>query len=182
MNNSLCTCSNLLDPSCEPFEVLPAGRLGPALTATLWMLFAPHRAFSQWRSAQDAVDSMHEARASTNSTEQAAVGTDGSSGDACSSVSASVHPESEATEEACAWLPPDAVRTLLRAVEARAACYPAGPAAACLAALEDDSANSRPRRAALTLVAEEQRMLDDCLRSLRTNYKASPSKKRSRPG
>jgi len=176
----LCACSNLLDPACEPFEVLPAGRLGPALTAMLWMLFAPHRAFSQWPSAQDAVDSMHEARASS-STAQAALGTVGSSGDARSSVSASVHPDSEAVEEACAWLPPDAVRALLRAVEARASCYPAGAAAPRLAALQKDNANNRPRRAALTLVAEEQQILDDCVDCLPTNYKASPSKKRSRP-
>ena len=176
----LYTRSNLLDPSCEPFEVLPAGRLGPALTATLWMLSAPHRAFSQWRSAQDAVDSMHEARAGGN-TAKAALGVDVSHGDARPSVLASVHPDSEAVEEACSWLSPDAVRALLHAVEARAACYPAGAAAPRLAAFGEGGASSRTRLAALTLVAEEQQVLNDCLSCLRTNYKASPSKKRSRP-
>ena len=163
--------------------MLPAARLGPALTATLWMLFAPHRAFSRWRSAQDAVDSMHEARANSSSSSTAQPATDGDKprGDARSDVSASVHPDSEAVAEACRWLPPDAVRTLLRAVEARAACYPAGPAASRLAALQGDTVKSRPQCAALTLVAEEQQILDDCLVCLRTIYIASPSKKRSRP-
>ena len=143
----------------------------------LWMLFAPRRTFSQWQSAEDAINSMHETRASSGTAPAA----DASNGqDARPSVSASVHPDSEAVEEACLWLPPDAVKALLHAVEARAACYRAA-AAPRLAAVRQDNAGGRTLNAALTLVAEEQQMLEDCLESLRTSYIASPRKKRSRP-
>ena len=157
--------------------MLPGAWLGPALIAALWMLFAPHRSFSQWGSAEDAVDSMHDAQACAgDSTPQAAV----VPGSCSANVLASMHSGSEPVIPAWAWLPKAALLALLRAVDCRAACYPVGPAAPRLTALLADGVCDRTLCAALTLIAEEQDILEVCLKSIR-NYTASPRRKRSRP-
>ena len=168
--------SNLLEDSCEPFELLPGARLGPALIAVLWMLFAPRRIFSRWRSAEDAVNSMQDAQAQAiDRTPQAAQTLAGTHcGDLQQDVLAAVHPGSEAVQ-ACTWLPRTAPTALLQAVECRAACYSAGPAAPRLRAPVGD----RTLCAALTLIADEQEILEGCLKSIR-NYIPSP-RKRHRP-
>ena len=49
------SCSDLLDPGEEPFEVYPSARLSSCLAVALYILFCPHERFAQWESLEGAL-------------------------------------------------------------------------------------------------------------------------------
>ena len=171
--------------------MLPSARLGSGLAVALYILFASAAHFGEWQTVDDAVESMQHVKAQSD----AAPSEGGPNLNPAAGTETSMpHVEGVAVADACKWLPAPALDALSEAVQARAACYPEPCASDRLAAQEARVARSaagggaeegrqtqRAVRAALTLVAEEERLLADCLRVLHEERPARepPQKKRN---
>ena len=175
-------CSDLLDDKDEPFEVIPDARLGPALMAALYILFAPDTLFSAWRTVDDAANSMHQQAQQVAGAEADKV---------APSTDDKIDLDTFSVTDACKWLPEAALEALRQALDARAQRYPTASESDHLAVPKTQSkkltssAVSGPhgqqvRRAALTLAAAEQQLLKDCLQRLSETQGDARQQKRRR--
>lgn len=179
--------SELLSEEEEPFEVLPGAALGSACIACLYTLFAPEILFKTWKTVDDAVESLHSAKAKAADESKLA--------EEKAAEWSNSNPElidGDRVADACKWLSETALNALSRSLQLREACYPTQPASERLAELEieaaatsvvDSSQIERRRlqagRAALVLVSEEQRVLADCRKMLLEKHPVNGAEKQA---